>query len=393
MLPFPEAAADWPVLCRGRHTCGIRLHRPADDEGVRTVSGSNPSSQVKMSLFRKFFQDIIRDRHPDGDTVKVKGKVKPKYYGTVTPYPNFNASSDAQVLKSAIETKGVDEDVIIAVLVRRNNEQRQKIKAVYEASTDRKLDSDLKSALRSDLEDVSLALLMTPAQFDAHLIRKATKRFGTDEDVLVEVLASRTNQEIRELKKAFREEYEVELEDVIKDETSGDFTAALLAMLAAKKDEDHDVDAELAESDAKTLFEAGENSKGIDVSTFIEILTTRSGPQLTRTFQEYADVSDLTLPKALFLELKGDIEDCLVDIVKCAWSKPAFFAEKLHKAMEGRGTCEKTLIRILVSRSEIDLKKIVEEYRAMYDVSLQEHILHDTEGHYQKVLLGLCGPH
>ena len=30
---------------------------------------------------------------------------------------------------------GVDEDVIIAVLVRRNNEQRQKIKSVYEAST------------------------------------------------------------------------------------------------------------------------------------------------------------------------------------------------------------------------------------------------------------------
>lgn len=30
---------------------------------------------------------------------------------------------------------GVDEDVIIAILVKRNNEQRQKIKAVYEAST------------------------------------------------------------------------------------------------------------------------------------------------------------------------------------------------------------------------------------------------------------------
>lgn len=42
-----------------------------------------------------------------------------------------------------------------------------------------KLDSDLKSALRSDLEDVSLALLMTPAQFDAHLIRKATKVSGS----------------------------------------------------------------------------------------------------------------------------------------------------------------------------------------------------------------------
>lgn len=37
------------------------------------------------------------------------------------------------------------------------------------------LDKALKSALRSDLEDVSLALLMTPPQFDAYLLRKATK--------------------------------------------------------------------------------------------------------------------------------------------------------------------------------------------------------------------------
>lgn len=29
---------------------------------------------------------------------------------------------------------GVDEDVIVAVLAKRNNEQRQKIKTVYEAS-------------------------------------------------------------------------------------------------------------------------------------------------------------------------------------------------------------------------------------------------------------------
>ena len=42
---------------------------------------------------------------------------------------------------------------------------------------------------------------------------------------------------------------------------------------------------------------------------------------------------------------------------------------------QGHGTCEDTLIRVLVSRSEIDLKKIVEEYRAMFNVSLQEHIL------------------
>jgi len=346
-----------------------------------------------MSIFKKFFKNIIHDRDPEDNTVTVKGKPKPKYYGTVTPYPNFSASSDAAVLQSAIESKGVDEDVIISVLVRRSNEQRQKIKVVYEASTGNKLDSDLKAALRSDLEDVSLALLMTPAQFDAVQLRKATKGLGTDEDILVEILATRSNQEICEIKRVFKEEYKEELEDVIRSDTSGDFTEALLAMLKADKDESVEVDMSLAQKDSETLFESGENTDGTNVSAFINILTTRSAKQLSKTFEKYACVSDITLPKALELELSGDIEDCLIDIVKCAWNMPAFFAEKLHLAMAGYGTCEKTLIRVLVSRSEVDLQKIVEQYRAMYNITLQEHILEETKGHYEQVLLGLCGPH
>lgn len=45
------------------------------------------------------------------------------------------------------------------------------------------------------------------------------------------------------------------------------------------------------------------------------------------------------------------------------------------------GTCEDTLIRVLVSRSEVDLKKILEEYRAMYDTTLQEDILVKSKTH------------
>uniref|UniRef100_A0A8C4NXM8 Annexin n=1 Tax=Dicentrarchus labrax TaxID=13489 RepID=A0A8C4NXM8_DICLA len=330
-----------------------------------------------MSFFKKLFKNVIKDGDPKDDTVTVKGKPKPRYYGTVTPYPNFNASSDASVLQAAIKSKGVDEDVIIAVLVKRSNEQRQKIKVVYEASTGKSLDKSLKAALRSDLEDVSLALLMAPPHFDAHLLRKATKRLGTDEDVLVEVLATRSNQEIQELKRVFKEVYKTDLEDVIKDETSGDFTTALLAMLKANRAENTEVDTDLARRDAQGAH--------LPINTCLSVYLL--------AFQQYACISDITLPKALDMELKGDIEDCLTDIVKCSWNAPAFFAEKLHLAMKGHGTCEDTLIRVLVSRSEIDLKKILEQYRAMYDVSLQEDIMKDTKGHYRDILLGLCGPH
>lgn len=46
-------------------------------------------------------------------------------------------------------------------------------------------------------------------------------------------------------------EYNIDLEDVIRDETSGDFTTALLAMLQANKDESGEVDTDLARKDAE----------------------------------------------------------------------------------------------------------------------------------------------
>lgn len=46
-------------------------------------------------------------------------------------------------------------------------------------------------------------------------------------------------------------EYEEDLEEVIKDETSGDFTTALLAMLRANKDESSEIDEGQARKDAK----------------------------------------------------------------------------------------------------------------------------------------------
>lgn len=46
-------------------------------------------------------------------------------------------------------------------------------------------------------------------------------------------------------------EYDQDLEEVIKDETSGDFTTALLAMLKANKDESDEVDLDQARTDAE----------------------------------------------------------------------------------------------------------------------------------------------
>ncbi|XP_049435015.1 annexin A1a [Epinephelus fuscoguttatus] len=334
-----------------------------------------------MALMRTLMQQTVYLGMPD-DSVLAKE-------GTVTAAPNFNAQGDAAVLDKAIKVKGVDENTIIEILVKRSNEQRQQIKEAYQQASGKPLESALKNALKGDLEDVVLALLKTPAQYDAQQLKMAMKGLGTDEEVLIEILASRTNREILDIKKVYKEEYKKDLESDIRDDTSGDFKAALIELCKAGRTEG--VCEQLIDSDARALYEAGEGRKGKDCAPFIEILTSRSAPHLRQVFDRYTKYSKVDVAKAIDLEMKGDIENCLTAIVKCAGSRPAFFAEKLYLAMKGKGTRKNTLTRIMVSRAEIDMKLIKGEYKKNYGTTLYQDILDDTKGDYEKILLALCG--
>ncbi|XP_056121462.1 annexin A1-like [Rhinichthys klamathensis goyatoka] len=341
-----------------------------------------------MAFFKKFLQKISNDDSSKGS----KGAPsETAYFGTVKGDPNFNAENDAAKLKKAIETKGVDEATIVEVLAKRSNAQRQQIKAAYQQNTGKPLVDALKKALKSDFEEVVLALLMTPPEYDAFEMKRAMKGLGTNEAVLSEILGTRSNKEITALKNTFKEVYGETLEEDVKSEIRGHLEATLLALCKATRSEDYKIDDGLAKSDAKALFEAGENRVGTVCSVLIDVLTSRSESQLCKIFQYYGQYSKKGLAKVLESELHGNLEECLMTLVKSAWNKPALFAEKLQLAMKGLGTNTDTLTRIIVSRSEIDLLKIIQEYKRMYGKTLQEDILKETSGDYEKILLTLCG--
>ncbi|KAK7808216.1 hypothetical protein U0070_016941 [Myodes glareolus] len=279
--------------------------------------------------------------------------------GTVKAASGFNAVEDAQALRKAMKGLGTDEDAIIGVLAYRNTAQRQEIRTAYKSNIGRDLMDDLKSELSSNFEDVILGLMTPTVLYDVQELRKAMKGAGTDEGCLIEILASRTPEEIRRINQTYQQQYGRSLEEDICSDTSFMFQRVLVSLTAGGRDEGNYLDDALVKQDAQDLFEAGEKKWGTDEVKFLSILCSRNRNHLLH--------------------------------VKCMRNKPAYFAERLYKSMKGLGTDDSTLIRVMVSRAEIDMLDIRANFKRLYGKSLYSFIKGDTSGDYRKVLLILCG--
>ncbi|XP_074866270.1 annexin A6 isoform X3 [Carettochelys insculpta] len=318
------------------------------------------------------------------------GKVG-RYRGSVKEFPNFNASQDAEALYNAMKGFGSDKEAILDLITSRNNKQRIEIGQAYKSLYGKDLITELKRELMGKFERLIVGLMRPLAYFDAKEIKDALQGIGTDEKCLIEILASRTNQQIHKLVEAYRDAYERDLEADVLGDTSGHFRKMLVVLLQGTREEDDVVSEDLVEQDAKDLLEAGELKWGTDEAQFIYILGNRSKQHLRLVFDEYMKISGKPIEQSIHGELSGDFEQLMLAVVKCTRSTPEYFAERLYKAMKGLGTKDNTLIRIMVSRSEIDMLDVREVFRTKYEKSLHSMIKDDTSGEYKKALLKLCG--
>ncbi|MEJ1287825.1 annexin A10 [Cricetulus griseus] len=195
---------------------------------------------------------------------------------------------DAQLLGGALQGFECNKDMLIDILTKRSNAQRQMIAGAYQSMYGRDLIADLKEQLSSHFKEVMVGLMYPPPSYDAHELWHAMKGAGTDENCLIEILASRTNAEIFQMREAYCLQYSNNLQEDIYSETSGHF------------------------------------------------------------------------------------RDTLMNLV------------------QDFGFHNKTVIRILIARSEIDLMTIRKRYKERFGKSLFHDIKNFASGHYEKALLAIC---
>ena len=298
---------------------------------------------------------------------------------------------DADTLRKAMKGFGCDEKAIIEVCIHRTNAQRLEIVKAYKASYGRDLIADLKSELHGKFEDSMIALFTDPIEYDADELRKAMKGLGTNEDTLIEIIASRPPQVIQAIKAKFNEKYKRDLEADVKSETSGTLRKLLIALLQCGRSVNTNPNPSQCAQIADEIYKAGEAKLGTDESVFNKYFCTLSPHELALVSKEYHKLTGHTILQAIDKEFSGDAKKTLRTIVYATLSPSEYFATRVHDAVKGLGTKDHLLIRVIVSRSEIDLPQIKQYYKQLFGKDMYEDVKNDISGDYRALLLGIIG--
>jgi len=174
-----------------------------------------------------------------------------------------------------------------------------------------------------------------------------------------------------------------------------DLRRIFVSLLANSRNADARVNEKAAIEDATMLFNAGWNKLFNDSAEFHAMLFTQSTAQLSRIFVEFQKLSGMSIEEfqklaAMETELvPGNALDGYLAVLTAMQYRTRFFANQLHNAVKGLGTRDGDLIRIVVSRSEIDLQEISEAYEKEHTKSLREAIEGDTSGAHRECLLAI----
>lgn len=329
--------------------------------------------------------------HPAGYTLGAPAQATSHHYEpTLLPCEPFDAMSDSQRLYKAMKGFGTDETTLLDVLCKRTSDQRQQIKLQYKSDVGKDLVKNLKGETGGNLEKLLMSLMMTPSELEAHDLRKALDGMGTNEFALIDVVCTKNNQEMRDLKDAYRRMYGKDLENEVSGDVSGYMRRLLVSLITANRS-NAAPDQMKAAQQAKDLQKAGAKRLGTDEVQFNRIFASESYEQLKMVFDEYYKLTGKDIDKALKDEMSGSVERAFLTIAQIARNPPAYYAQRIYESTVGMGTNDRDLIRLIVTRSEIDMVQVKQMFERKYGKSLEGFIKGDCSGDYKRGLLCLIG--
>ncbi|KAF7686937.1 annexin A5b isoform X2 [Silurus meridionalis] len=145
-----------------------------------------------------------------------------------------NIQSDAKALFDAGEKKfGTDEEQFVTILGNRSHEHLRKVFAEYMKLSGFQIEESITRETSGHLKELLLAVVKCARSVPAYLaecLYYAMKGTGTDDHTLIEIMVSRSEIDILDIRAEFRRMFATSLYKLIQGDTSGDYCKTLLLL-------------------------------------------------------------------------------------------------------------------------------------------------------------------
>ncbi|CAL0333583.1 unnamed protein product [Lupinus luteus] len=230
-----------------------------------------------------------------------------------------------------------------------------------------------------------MATLIAPSNHspheDAETLQKAFKGWGTDDKTVIVILGHRNVYQRQEIRKAYEEIFQEDLVKKLESELKGNFERAVYRWIH-----------EPAERDAVLLNVVLKSAKNYHI--IVEISSILSPEELLAVRRAYLNRYKRSLEEDVASHTSGHLRQLLVGLVtsyrytgeeinvRLAKSE----AEILHESIKEKKGNEEEVVRILSTRSKIQLIATFNYYREIHGTSITKNLLDEESDDFQKAL-------
>ena len=282
----------------------------------------------------------------------------------------------------------IDENTLIDVLTSTTNEERQLIRGFYKQSYNNPIQNDIKSQLQDRLRQMAIDLFDTPYEYDARELHTALNSLTNDDNVIIEIFASRPSAYLDIVDTAYNNFFKISLKDEIKKHTSEEFAEYLIALMEVERPMEQTISGSDAYEFAEELKNGELANIGTDVEKFKTVFVEKSREDLILISRAYYEKTQKNLYEAIEAEVPGKNRSLIKAILFAVITPAQWFARKISKVVQESGDYN-TIRRVLISRAEIDMYAIRDYYYMETNNELRTDIQDENEDAYGQILTNL----
>ncbi|TGZ80274.1 Annexin [Ascodesmis nigricans] len=240
---------------------------------------------------------------------------------------------------------------------------------------------------------LAFSLALGPYESEAWFANSWYQKRETRNELLIEALMGKTNEEIGKIKAAFKDaKYESSLEKAVAAELPRDkFRYAVMVQLGCvRMEEEVEVSVDGVREDVARLGNILERRQSGGETEMIEIIVNRSNRWLQAVVEKYRLVYNRDLQKSI-RDRSRNLGETLLHVLAGATNAPLRDAKLLDQAITA--AIEDRREDLLISRATrvhwdvAHLKRVKNAFRRKYGVELGERIRAATRGGYQEMLV------